>query len=249
MNEQRFKNLLQELIDENPFAIRAILKILQTEFTEAVPTLAVTCEDRPRLLVNLDFVSKHCKTDSQTKAVVCHEFLHILLRHTEQRGPLTTARHIAFDAVINAIIHRQYGSAYSNLMADYSSESQDLRKLLRPMNKKELTWFEDHRYPANQLPQWVTAWNGLYCGQLVADDIESLAESLAKTASQRGSKKTGSPGGSQYVPSLGPFTLEQGIPENFGDLLGLTLTPPSNTPLGKPHSTRLLAKRPKWACI
>lgn len=228
MNEQRFKNLLQELIDENPFAIRAILKILQTEFTEAVPTLAVTCEDRPRLLVNLDFVSKHCKTDSQTKAVVCHEFLHVLLRHTEQRGPLTTARHIAFDAVINAIIHRQYGSAYSNMMADYYSDSQDLRKLLRPMNKKELTWFEDHRYPANQLPQWVTAWNGLYCGKLVADDIESLAESLAKTASQRGSEETGPPGGSQHVPSLGPFTLEQGIPENFGDLLG------NHDELGKP---------------
>ena len=179
MNEQRFKNLLQELIDENPFAIRATLKILYTEFTEAVSTLAVTCEDRPKLLVNLAFVSKHCKKDSQAKAVVCHEFLHILLRHTEQRGQLTTARHIAFDAVINAIIHRQYGSDYSDMMANYYKDSQDLRKLLRPMDKREQGWFDNHNYSKMKLPQWVTAWNGLYSGKLVADDIESLAESLA----------------------------------------------------------------------
>lgn len=211
MNEQRFKDLLQELIDENPFAIRATLKLLHTEFTEAIPTLAVTCEDHPRLLVNLDFMSKHCKNDSQAKAVVCHEFLHVLLRHTEQRGTLTTARHIAFDAVINAIIHRQYGSDYSSMMASYYKDSQDLRKLLRPMNKKEQQWFDDHRYPANQLPQWVTAWSGLYCGTLVADDIESLAESLADA---------GSTGDSSGKGLAGPFTLEQGVPNGVGDLLG-----------------------------
>jgi hypothetical protein len=220
MNEQRFKNLLQELIDENPFAIRAALKVLHTEFTETVPTLAVTCEDRPRLLVNLSFVSKHCKNDSQAKAVVCHEFLHVLLRHTEQRGQPTTARHIAFDAVINAIIHRQYGSDYSDMMANYYKDSQDLRKLLRPMNKREQAWFDDHRYPVNQLPQWVMAWGGLYSGKLVADDIESLAESLAAEASKENSGTSGSSAGAGQSSSSGPFTLEQGVPSGFGDLLG-----------------------------
>ncbi len=78
-------------------------------FTDSVPTLAVTCEERPRLLVNLTFVSRHCRSDEKVKAVICHEFLHVLLRHTEQRTPLTPARHLAFDAVINAIIHREYG--------------------------------------------------------------------------------------------------------------------------------------------
>ena len=56
MTPDRFHAIFQELMDENPFAVRATLRILQTEFTETVPTLAVTCEERPRLLVNLQFV-------------------------------------------------------------------------------------------------------------------------------------------------------------------------------------------------
>ena len=88
MNADRFRAILAELIDENPFAIRAVLRILGVEFTAGVPTLAVTCEERPRLLVNLDFVGEHCRTDAEVKALLCHEFLHVLLRHTEERKPL-----------------------------------------------------------------------------------------------------------------------------------------------------------------
>ena len=80
MNEKRFNALLQELIDENPFAIRAVLKILDIKFTEAIPTLAVTKESSPQLLVNLQFLTDHCHNDKQVKAVVIHEFLHVLLR-------------------------------------------------------------------------------------------------------------------------------------------------------------------------
>lgn len=233
MNEERFKNLLQELIDENPFAIRATLKILHIEFTEAVPTLAVTCEDRPRLLVNLTFMSKNCKNDSQVKAVVCHEFLHILLRHTEQQGQLTTAKHIAFDAVINAILHRQYGSDYSDMMSNYYKDSQDLRKLLRPMNKREQNWYDNHRYYKMKLPQWVTAWNGLYSGKLVADDIESLAESLAADSSKVRSGRKGSTSETERTFSSGPFTLQGDITDGFSDLLG------NHDELGKPLAGEL----------
>ena len=118
MNAYEVRGLLAELIDENPFAIRAVLRILAVEFTETVPTLAVTAEERPRLLINLGFVEQHCRTPEHVKAVLCHEFLHVLLRHTSMQGPLTPARHLALDAVINAIIHRTLGEAYSSLMSD-----------------------------------------------------------------------------------------------------------------------------------
>ena len=98
------------MIDENPFAIRAVLKILDVQFTDSVPTLAVTRQSKPRLLVNLQFISDHCGNEEHVKAVIIHEFLHVLLGHTEEKKPLTPARHLALDAVINAIIHRQYGS-------------------------------------------------------------------------------------------------------------------------------------------
>ena len=71
MNESRFRDIYNELIEENPFAVRAVLRILQVEFSDEVPTLAVTCVERPRLLVNLEFLEAHCKQDSHVKAVIC----------------------------------------------------------------------------------------------------------------------------------------------------------------------------------
>jgi hypothetical protein len=210
MNEGRFKNLLIELIDENPFAIRAMLKILDVEFTARIPTLAVTCEERPKLLVNLIFVSKHCKTDNHVKAVVCHEFLHVLLRHTERTTMMTAERHIALDSVINAIIHRQYGYDYSGMMADYYKNVKGIQKLLRPMNLEEQAWFDNHCYPKNQLPQWVMAWSGLYEGKLVADDIEGLAQKIKNEHSDY----------DQSNYKSGPFKLDKECHNSIDDLIG-----------------------------
>lgn len=206
--ESRFRQLLVEIIDENPFAIRAVLKILEVEFTADVPTLAVTCEDRPRLLVNLGFVATHCRTDAQVKAAICHEFLHVLLRHTEQYAPLTAARHLAFDAVINAIIHRELGAAYSSLMSAYYADAGNLLKLLRPMTYAEELHLANHgrelRGPGNE---WIEAWKALYDGTLVADDIEALAKEVGK-----------SDAGTDH--GAGPFRLSGGLGDGHDKLLG-----------------------------
>lgn len=213
MNTKNFDLLLQELIDENPFAIRAVLKILTVEFTDSVPTLAVTCEAKPKLLVNLDFVSEHCRTESHVKAVLCHEFLHVLLRHTEQKKQLTHARHLAFDAVINAIIHREHGAPYSSMMAKYYGKSVGIQKLLRPMNAEENDWYHQHYFKQGHLPQWALAWHALYEGKLVADDIESLAQQLSKVGQPgNGSNSEGS--------APGPFQLEDTEGVEIEDLLG-----------------------------
>lgn len=177
----RFSALVIELLDENPLAIRPVLKILGIEFTPSVPTLAVSCTDRPALLVNLDFVSAHCRSDAHVKALIYHEFLHVLLRHTEDPRPLTPARHLAADAVINAIIHRQFGEAYSGMMANYYAEASNLKKLLRPMNAAERDAFHKRFFlKHSQPPAWVQAWNQLYAGRLVVDDIEALAGTLLR---------------------------------------------------------------------
>jgi hypothetical protein len=72
------------------------------------------------------------------KALLFHEFLHVVLRHTEARREFTPERHLALDAVINAIIHRQLGEAYSSMMAEYYGGASGLTKLLRPMTRGEL---------------------------------------------------------------------------------------------------------------
>jgi hypothetical protein len=182
MTPYEVKGLIQELVDENPFAIRAVLRILSVEFTDSVPTLAVTAEERPRLLINLGFVEQHCRTEQQVKAALCHEFLHVLLRHTSLKGRLTPARHLALDAVINAIIHRQLGEAYSSLMSEYYRDARGLGRLLRPMRSDEIErrW-RSARGNGAPVPPWWEAWFGLYGGTVLADDIEQLATDLGNS--------------------------------------------------------------------
>jgi hypothetical protein len=207
MNENRFRSLVAELVDENPFAIRAILRIVGIEFGTDVATLAVTCEERPRMLVNLDFVRKHCRTDAEAKALICHEFLHILLRHTEERRPSTRARHLALDAVINAIIHREHGFEYSSMMSRYYAAAPGLWRMLRPMDRQEEAAYSGNAGDGKRWPAWACAWDGLYSGQLVADDIEALAQDLA-------GKSLG-----DDSPAGAPFELQPGD-EHFDRLLG-----------------------------
>jgi len=175
MTAAEFRNIYRELIDENPLAIRAVLKILAIEFTDTVPTLAVTCEAQPRLLVNLAFVAEHCRTDAEVKAVICHEFLHVLLQHTERFTVLTPPEHLALDAVINAIIHRSLGPGYSSMMSHYYERERGIRRLLRPQSETE-----------PQLPPQLEAlWISLYNGRLVADDIRDLARDHMAAAQRR----------------------------------------------------------------
>jgi hypothetical protein len=208
MTPQRFRTLLAELVDENPFAIRAVLKILEIEFTQRVPTMAVTREQRPRLLVNLKFVKAHCATDDHVKAVICHEFLHVILCHTEDKRALTPARHLAFDAVINAIIHRTFGPSFSSMMEKYYAGADDIRHILRPMNPKELRWRKEFR---DKLPGWVRAWGALYDGRMIADDIEGLAETLKQAGQMR-------EGASPFILAPGGLESLHGYLGNHDDL-------------------------------
>lgn len=188
MNPQRFAAILAELLDENPFALRAVVKILQIEYTSEVETMAVTRDARPRLLVNLEFVRQHCKTDDEVKAVLCHEFLHVLLNHTEQLGRLTKARHIALDAVINAIIHREHGKKYSSMMSRYYASSMGPMKILRPMTGGEEMAKSITEVGARPPPAWHRSWVDLYRGTLVADDIEAIVGALPPRQSPRGGR-------------------------------------------------------------
>ncbi|TVQ40554.1 MAG: hypothetical protein EA370_03505, partial [Wenzhouxiangella sp.] len=178
MSPADFHAILAELTEDNPLAVRAVLRILTVEFTGQIPTLAVTLEERPRLLVNLAFVAEHCHTDNEVKAVLMHEYLHVLLRHTESSVPLTPARHLALDAIINAIIHRQLGPEYSALMSRYYGREQGIRCLLRPLKVAEYKRYSIYpgKGPPVSAPPWVAAWHALYEGRLVVDDIEEIAQ-------------------------------------------------------------------------
>ena len=137
IDQQLFRAILHELIDENPLACRAVLSICDVEFTETVETLAVTLSKPVVLRVNLRFVQQYCRTEDEVKAVLVHEFLHILLRHTSEIKVMTPALNVALDAVINAIIHRRLGVSYSAMMAGYYRDSPGILRILRPMTEHE----------------------------------------------------------------------------------------------------------------
>ena len=215
MNAEYFHALYRELIEENPFAVRAVLKVLQVEFTETVPTLAVTCETRPRLLVNLAFLKKHCRTDQHVKAVICHEFLHVLLRHTERIAGFSPAEHVAFDAVINAIIHRELGDDYSEFMSRYYAKEKGVRRLLRPPTRTERTPGFGSRSPL------MRAWVSLYNGLLIADDIADLAKDVldVKTVPSTGTVLIGGHDHTEFVGEL-PEVLQEALDQALKSMNG-----------------------------
>src|SRR4029453_16965398 len=114
----------------------------------------------------------------------CHEFLHVLLRHTERFTTLTQAEHLAVDAVINAIIHRSLGPDYSGMMSSYYAKERGVARLLPPPTDREQGRINHNCWGdlrASETEKRVlSAWQGLYDGRLVADDIRDLARDLVK---------------------------------------------------------------------
>jgi hypothetical protein len=179
IDQDYFRSLLQETIDENPLACRAVLSLCRVEFTKSVETLAVSLGKPSVLHVNLGFLERHCETEKHVKAVLIHEFLHILLGHTLKFKKMTPALNVALDAVINAIIHRRLGAEYSSMMAAYYRDAQGLLALLRPMDEAARHQanldYINNRYITDPLTQLHAS---LYNGKALADDVLSIAHSF-----------------------------------------------------------------------
>lgn len=178
IDQDYFRSILQETIDENPLACRAVLSLCRVDFTDSVQTLAVSLGKPSVLHVNLRFLQSHCQTEKHVKAVLIHEFLHILLGHTLKFEKMTPALNLALDAVINAIIHRKLGEEYSSMMAAYYREAMGLLRLLRPLNDREKTALHDARWRGlgkDRLDPMIEVHANIYGGLVLADDILSIA--------------------------------------------------------------------------
>ena len=184
IDQDYFRSLLQETIDENPLACRAVLSLCRIDFTESVQTLAVSLGKPSVLHVNLGFLQRHCETEKHVKAVLIHEFLHILLGHTLKFKKMTPALNVALDAVINAVIHRKLGEEYSSMMAAYYRDAEGLLRLLRPATPEEHSaayTAKRHHLPCDPL---LHLHASLYTGQAVADDVLSIANSMGGKISE-----------------------------------------------------------------
>ncbi len=99
-----------------------------------MPTAAVSCERRPVLRINPDFVSARCRTDEHLFMLVMHELYHVLLGHTRLFPRATPAHNLAFDAVINSLLVLQHPArAYTSFFLEiYGGQTGALRLLAPP---------------------------------------------------------------------------------------------------------------------
>ena len=182
VDQDLFRSIFLETIDENPLASRAVLSLCSIHFTSDVPTLSVSLGKKSTLSVNLDFIQANCRTVEHVKSLLIHEFLHILLGHTLQLRELTQAVNIALDAVINAIIHRKFGHTYSSLMSEYYGSQSGLLALLRPLNSKENRRLENAENKSVPPPPLLDLHCRLYEGTTLAEDVLAVANSFGKRA-------------------------------------------------------------------
>ncbi len=89
-------------------AFGKLLSLLSIEASDEVPTACVTTGARSRLLVNPEFVARHCRTDEHLAMLVLHELYHVLLGHTRLYPRVTPAQNWAFDCLINAQLCRLF---------------------------------------------------------------------------------------------------------------------------------------------
>ena len=164
------ENVIRDLAEENTLACSALFRIADIRYSDTVPTLAVSLSSRPTLLINRSFLEQYLQCEDDLKAALVHEFLHVLLRHTEKYSTNTPLLNIALDAIINSTIHRLFGPRYSNLFVRLYKD-HGIEKLLRPAEPKQ-------RPTAGDL--WENLRERIYKGEFAADDLHELILFLRK---------------------------------------------------------------------
>lgn len=114
-------------------AFAALLSLLDVEPSDIVETACVTTGERSRMLLNPDFVARHCRTDEHLAMLVLHELYHVVLGHTRLYPRVTPAQNWAFDCLINAQLCRLFPQpAYTSFFAQLVGDADGPGRLLAP---------------------------------------------------------------------------------------------------------------------
>ncbi len=115
------------------YGLVKLLRLADVVETDAIPSAAVECAGRPRLLINPTFVQQHASTPEKLFVLILHELYHVILGHTRGLKPVTPLDNFVFDCVINALICRQFPSSrYTSLFTDFYNGSVFPTCFLRP---------------------------------------------------------------------------------------------------------------------
>jgi hypothetical protein len=129
--------------------LETLCRLAGIKVNRDIPTAAVECVRRPRLLINPDFAAKYCERDEHLFLLVMHELWHIILAHTRLYPRVTQAHNIAFDAIINAGLSRQYDKPeYRGFFEALNPADKFPSMLLRP----PVGWPHQPEYPEGGPP-------------------------------------------------------------------------------------------------
>ena len=130
------RSLADRLLQAFPsgsFCLPAMLELASIQETDAVPTAAVECCARPRLLLNPDWIERHAETPEKLMMLTLHELHHVVLGHTRLYPRVTPLDNLVFDAVINSMLcHLLPDQACCALMTQFYRHDAFPECFLRP---------------------------------------------------------------------------------------------------------------------
>jgi len=132
-HERSLTDRLLQAFPSGSFCLPAMLELAAIEETTDVPTAAVECLARPRLLLNPQWIAEHAATPEKLVMLTLHELHHVVLGHTRLYPRITPLDNLVFDAVINSMLcHLLPDQACMALMTDFYSERAFPECFLRP---------------------------------------------------------------------------------------------------------------------
>ena len=140
MRKDKENEIIKRLYDVIPVGtlhMQEMLSLMDVKLTNDIRvtnSACITCDIRPTLYLNIDFIEEYCKTNEHLFMLVMHELYHKILGHTTMFKKHTLIDNIAFDAIINAILCKEYpGEEYVSFFKSLNSSSKMPECLLRPM--------------------------------------------------------------------------------------------------------------------
>ncbi len=160
--EYRVKNIIHNLIDDNPLACNAVLGMCAVEFSEEVASAAVSLGNRSSLKINPHFIDQYCVDDSDIRFVILHEFLHVVLRHTQKFRTTTPLLNVILDMVINSMLCRILGVEQCGVLFRLYKNSLGIFRLLAPPDADDVACLSTYFHYEGNATELMNIHNHLY---------------------------------------------------------------------------------------
>lgn len=105
---EQLQSRILRVVPAGTIYMEMLQKIHSMEWSTQTDTCSVSCDVQPRMRFNREFMDEHCGKDCHLLMVILHELHHVLYGHHLLFPESGMAHNIAFDAVINASLSKDF---------------------------------------------------------------------------------------------------------------------------------------------